>query len=332
MSVERKVAVITGASRGIGAALVKAYRERDYRVVPIARSIQPSADPDIAAVVGDIADWETAERAIAQAVERFGRVDTLVNNAGIFIVKPFTQYTAVDYAAMLGVNLAGFFRITQLAVAEMEKRGSGHIVQITTTLAEHALSEVPAMLASLTKGGLDAATRSLAIEYAKRGIRVNAVAPGIIKTPMHTPETYEGLGLLHPIGHMGEIADIATWKRHLSSRAKFCMSMAAKAQAIETQVIRAPAKCSPEEASCPSSQSKSPARVRGRARARSLPRKKRRSSRAQASFCSMSSTSPSMPPTSSSRKSTRVIGAGVACLRSNTDGAARRRHDTAMAD
>jgi NAD(P)-dependent dehydrogenase (short-subunit alcohol dehydrogenase family) len=208
MSVERKVAVITGASQGIGAALVKAYRERDYRVVPIARSIQPSADPGIAAVVGDIVDWETAERAIAQAVERFGRVDTLINNAGIFIAKPFTQYTAADYAVMLGVNLAGFFRITQLAVAEMEKRGSGHIVQITTTLAEHALSDVPAVLASLTKGALNAATKSLAIEYAKRGVRVNAVAPGIIKTPMHTPETYEALGLLHPIGHMGEIADI----------------------------------------------------------------------------------------------------------------------------
>jgi NAD(P)-dependent dehydrogenase (short-subunit alcohol dehydrogenase family) len=208
MSVERKVAVITGGSQGIGAALVKAYRERDYRVVPIARSINPSTDPDIVAVAGDIADWKTAERAIGEAIERFGRVDTLVNNAGIFIAKPFTQYTAADYAAMLGVNLSGFFRITQLAVAEMEKRGGGHIVQITTTLAEHALSDVPAVLASLTKGGLNAATKSLAIEYAKRGIRVNAVAPGIIKTPMHAPETHEVLGRLHPIGHMGEIVDI----------------------------------------------------------------------------------------------------------------------------
>ena len=208
MSGERKVAVITGASQGIGAALVKAYRERDYRVVTIARSIKPSTDPDVAAVIGDIADWKTAERAIGEAVERFGRVDTLVNNAGIFIAKPFTQYTTADYAAMLGVNLAGFFRITQLAVAEMEKRGSGHIVQITTTLGEQALSSVPAVLASLTKGGLNAATRSLAIEYAKRGIRVNAVSPGIIKTPMHTPDTYEALGRLHPMGHMGETSDI----------------------------------------------------------------------------------------------------------------------------
>ena len=208
MSVERKVAVITGGSQGIGAALVEAYRERNYRVVVVDRLINPWADPDIAAVAGEISDWTTAERAIGEAVERFGRVDTLVNNAGIFIAKPFTQYTAADYAAMVGVNLAGFFRITQLAVAEMEKRGAGHIVQITTTLAEHALSDAPALLASLTKGGLNSATKSLAIEYAKRGIRVNAVSPGIIKTPMHTPETYETLGRLHPIGHMGETSDI----------------------------------------------------------------------------------------------------------------------------
>jgi len=208
MSAEQKVAVITGASQGIGAALVKAYRGRGYRVVAVARSINRSTDLDTAAISGDIANWKTAEQAIAGAVERFGRVDTLINNAGIFIAKPFTQYTAADYEAMLGVNLAGFFRITQLAVSEMEKRNGGHIVQITTTLAEHALSSVPAVLAALTKGGLNAATKSLAIEYAKRGIRVNAVSPGIIKTPMHSPETFEALGRLHPIGHMGEIADI----------------------------------------------------------------------------------------------------------------------------
>jgi NAD(P)-dependent dehydrogenase (short-subunit alcohol dehydrogenase family) len=208
MKVERKVAVITGASRGIGAGLVKAYRERGYRVLATALSIDPSTDPDIVAVAGDIADWKTAERAIGEAVERFGRIDTLVNDAGIFIAKPFTQYTADDYAAMLGVNLTGFFRITQLAVAEMEKSGGGHIVQITGSLVEHALSSLPAVLPSLTKGGLNAATKSLAIEYAKRGIRVNAVSPGLIKTPLNSPETYEALGRLHPIGHMGEIADI----------------------------------------------------------------------------------------------------------------------------
>jgi NAD(P)-dependent dehydrogenase (short-subunit alcohol dehydrogenase family) len=145
---------------------------------------------------------------ISEGVARFGRIDTLVNNAGIFIAKPFTQYTAADYAAILGVNLAGFFHMTQLAVAEMEKQGRGHIVQVTTSLIDHAIAGVPSLLASLTKGGLNAATKSLAIEYAKQGIRVNAVALGIIKTPMHPVETHAQLGALHPVGHMGEISDI----------------------------------------------------------------------------------------------------------------------------
>jgi NAD(P)-dependent dehydrogenase (short-subunit alcohol dehydrogenase family) len=208
MTAERKVAVITGASRGIGAALVKAYRDRDYRVVATARSIRPANDDDVLAVPGDIADRKTAERAVSEGLARFGRIDTLINNAGIFIAKPFTQYTEDDYAAVLGVNLAGFFHITQLAIAEMEKRRSGHVVQITTSLIEHANSHVPSVLASLTKGGLSAATKSLAIEYAKRGIRVNAVSPGVIKTPMHAVETHAQLAQLHPLGRMGEIADI----------------------------------------------------------------------------------------------------------------------------
>jgi NAD(P)-dependent dehydrogenase (short-subunit alcohol dehydrogenase family) len=208
MTAERKVAVITGASRGIGAALVKAYRDRDYRVVATARSIRPANDDDVLAVPGDIADRKTAERAVSEGLARFGRIDTLINNAGIFVAKPFTQYTEADYAAVLGVNLAGFFHITQLAIAEMEKRRSGHVVQITTSLIEHANSHVPSVLASLTKGGLSAATKSLAIEYAKRGIRVNAVSPGVIKTPMHAVETHAQLAQLHPLGRMGEIADI----------------------------------------------------------------------------------------------------------------------------
>ena len=208
MGIEQKVAVITGASQGIGAALVRAYRDRNYRVVATARSVKPSRDADLLVIPGDIADRKTAERAISAGVARFGRIDTLVNNAGIFIAKPFAQYTEADYAAILGVNVTGFFHITQLAVAEMEKQGSGHIVQITTSLVDHANSQVPSVLASLTKGGLNAATKSLAIEYAKRGIRVNAVSPGTIKSPMHPVETHAQLDVLHPVGHMGEISDI----------------------------------------------------------------------------------------------------------------------------
>jgi NAD(P)-dependent dehydrogenase (short-subunit alcohol dehydrogenase family) len=208
MSIAQKVAVITGASRGMGAALVEAYRGRDYAVVATARSIRPTNDDNILAVPGDIADRKTAERAISEGLARFGRIDTLINNAGVFVAKPFTQYTEADYAALLGVNLAGFFHITQFAIAEMEKRQSGHVVQITTSLIEHANSNVPSVLASLTKGGLSAATRSLAIEYAKHGIRVNAVAPGVIKTPMHPVETHAQLAKLHPLGRMGEIPDV----------------------------------------------------------------------------------------------------------------------------
>jgi NAD(P)-dependent dehydrogenase (short-subunit alcohol dehydrogenase family) len=208
MGAEQKVVVITGASQGFGAELVKAYRDRNYRVVANSRSIKPSADPDVLTVAGDVADPKTAERIVAEALARFGRIDTLINNAGIFIAKPFTDYTEEDFASILATNLAGFFRLTKRVAAEMLKRGSGHIVQITTSLIDHANSNVPSVLASLTKGGLSAATRSLAIEYAKKGIRVNAVAPGVIKTPMHAPETHEFLANLHPVGRMGETKDI----------------------------------------------------------------------------------------------------------------------------
>jgi len=140
MSTVQKVAVITGASRGIGAALVEAYRARGYHVVATARSILPSTDDAIVTVRGDVSERNTAERVIAEAVRRLGRIDTLINNAGIFMAKPFTQFTDADYAAILSVNLAGFFHMTQLAIAEMEKRGGGHIVQITTSLVYHPYS------------------------------------------------------------------------------------------------------------------------------------------------------------------------------------------------
>lgn len=217
MSTQRKVAVITGASQGIGAGLVKAFLDRDYRVVANSRSIQQSSNPDVLTVAGDISDRSVAERMIKEAVAQFGRVDTLVNNAGVFTAKPFTSFTTEDYALNLAVNLNGFFHITQLAIGEMEKQGSGHIVSITTTLAEYAIDGVPSVLASLTKGGLNAATKSLAIEYAKRGIRVNAVAPGVIKTPMHGPESHAALASLHPVGRMGEISDIVNGVLYLES-------------------------------------------------------------------------------------------------------------------
>ncbi|MGO4327476.1 SDR family NAD(P)-dependent oxidoreductase [Cupriavidus sp. 2TAF22] len=220
MSNQQKVVVVTGASQGIGAEVVKAFREQGYLVVATARSIKPTSDEGILAVAGDISDPATAKRVIAEGVARFGRIDSLVNNAGIFLAKPFTSYTAEDYAAALGVNLNGFFFITQLAIAEMEKVGGGHVVSITTSLVDHAISGVPSVLASLTKGGLNSATKSLAIEYAKTGIRVNAVSPGIIKTPMHAPETHAALGSLHPVGHMGETADIVQAILYLES-AKF---------------------------------------------------------------------------------------------------------------
>jgi NAD(P)-dependent dehydrogenase (short-subunit alcohol dehydrogenase family) len=217
MSTSHKVIVVTGASQGIGAEVVKAFRKLDYRVAATARSIKPSEDPNIVTVAGDIADPDTARRVISEAVKHFGRIDTLVNNAGIFVAKPFTSYTVEDYAAVMGVNMNGFFYITQLAIAEMEKHSSGHVVSISTTLADHAVDGVPSVLASLTKGGLNAATRSLAIEYAKRGIRANAVSPGIIKSPMHAEETHAALGALHPMGHMGEMSDIVNAIVYLES-------------------------------------------------------------------------------------------------------------------
>lgn len=208
-SQDQKVAVITGASQGIGAGLVDAYRKLGYAVVATSRTIAPSTDAGVLTVQGDIADPATAERVITAGVERFGRIDTLVNNAGVFIAKPFTDYTQDDYAAATGVNLVGFFRITQLAIERMLPQGGGHIVNITTSLVDNANSKVPSVLASLTKGGLQSATKSLAIEYATRGIRTNAVSPGTIKTPMHAPETHDFLAGLHPVDRMGEQSDIA---------------------------------------------------------------------------------------------------------------------------
>ena len=190
MTEEAKVTVITGASQGIGAGLAEAFLRRGYRVAATSRSIAPSNNPNLFTVRGDIGEPSTGRRVIEEAVSRFGRIDTLINNAGVFVAKPFTGYTVEDYARAVSTNLAGFFFITQEAVEVMEANGRGHIVNITTSLVDHASSSVPSVLASLTKGGIQSATKSLAIEYAKRGIRVNAVSPGVIKTPMHPEATH----------------------------------------------------------------------------------------------------------------------------------------------
>lgn len=217
MSSERKVVVITGASQGIGAGLVRGFLERGYQVVANSRSIKPEDTADLFTVAGDIADPAVADRVIGSAVEKFGRVDTLVNNAGMFIAKPFTDYTPADFAAKISLNLAGFFFVSQQAVRQMLTQQGGHIVNITTTLVHQPVKGVPSALASLTKGGLDAVTRSLAIEYADQGIRVNAVAPGVIKTPMHTPETHDFLAGLHPLGRMGKVKEIVDAVLYLDS-------------------------------------------------------------------------------------------------------------------
>jgi NAD(P)-dependent dehydrogenase (short-subunit alcohol dehydrogenase family) len=208
MCIEDKVVVITGASQGIGAGLVGAYRKCGYRVVANARSMCRSDDPNVVAVGGDIADPATAERVIREALALFGRIDTLVNNAGVFVSKPFVEFTQADYDLNLAVNVAGFFHMTQCAAAEMLKHGSGHIVSITAALVDQPIAGVPAALAALTKGALNAITRSLATEYATRNVRVNAVSPGAIATPMHAPEAHDFLASLQPMGRMGETQEI----------------------------------------------------------------------------------------------------------------------------
>ena len=206
---DRRVAIITGGSQGIGATLMAGYLGRGWAVVANARTIRPSGDPDVLTVQGDIAKPATADRIVESALERFGRIDTLVNNAGAFVSKPFTDYTAADYALLTGVNLGGFFWLTQLVIAEMARRYGGHVVNVSASLAEVANSRAPSVLAALTKGGLAAATRSLAVEYASRGIRVNAVSPGTIQTPVYPADSYEGLDdQLPPLGHVGQVSDV----------------------------------------------------------------------------------------------------------------------------
>ena len=218
MSADSKVVIITGASQGIGEGLVRGYLARGYRVVANSRSIKPDAyEGDVLAVAGDISDPAVAVRVVGEAVAKFGRVDSLVNNAGVFLSRPFVEYTEADFARLISVNLAGFFHVTQGAAARMLGQGSGHIVNITTSLVDQPNSAVPAAMASLTKGGLAAVTRALAIEFAAKGVRVNAVSPGNIDTPMHPAQGREFLAAMHPLGRMGTIREVVDAVLYLES-------------------------------------------------------------------------------------------------------------------
>jgi NAD(P)-dependent dehydrogenase (short-subunit alcohol dehydrogenase family) len=214
MSNERKTVIVTGASQGIGAALVKTFLERGYPVVANSRSITKSGafmpSDKLALVDGDIGEIATAAKIAEIAMSKFRSIDALVNNAGIFFAKPFTSYTADDFRAFSSTNLEGFIYISQLAIRQMVvQKSGGSIVSITTTLVEHPIASVTASIPMITKGGIEAITRSLAMEYAKDGIRVNAVAPGIVDTPMHKNDPKDFLATLSPLGRIVDVQDIA---------------------------------------------------------------------------------------------------------------------------
>jgi NAD(P)-dependent dehydrogenase (short-subunit alcohol dehydrogenase family) len=205
-----RVAIITGASQGIGAGLVEAYCKMGYQVIANSRTIDDASGTEIHTVAGDIADPATAERIVALAVSRFGRIDTLINNAGAFVAKPFTSYAPEDYASITSVNTLGFFHITRRVICRMLAQGTGgHIINVTTTLAEQGQSAVPSALTAMTKGGLVAVTKSLAVEYAGHGIRVNAISPGVIDTPMHSGiDAHHEYAGMHPLNRIGAVSDI----------------------------------------------------------------------------------------------------------------------------
>lgn len=208
----RKTAIVTGASQGMGEGIAQAFLNRGYSVVANSRHITKAnpfnGSPNIAMVDGDIGDPHTARKVVDTAVSKFGRIDVLVNNAGIFIPKPFTEYTTEDFELLISTTLAGFLYVTQFSVKQMLQQKSGSIVNISTTLVDQPIAGVGAAVQIMLKGALNAVTRALAIEYAKDGIRVNTIAPGVINTPMHKPETHEFLKGLHPVGRIGEIKEI----------------------------------------------------------------------------------------------------------------------------
>ena len=212
MANAQKTAIITGASQGIGAGLVDAFLKRGYNVVANSRNIAKTnpfpASPNLALVGGDIGDPKTAAKIAETAVSRFGRIDVLVNNAGVFIPKAFTEYTSEEFNTLVSTTLAGFLYVSQLSVKQMLRQKGGSIVNVSTTLVDQPIAGVSAAVQIMIKGGLNSVTRALAIEYAKDGIRVNTVAAGVINTPMHKPESHEFLKGLHPIDRMGEVKEI----------------------------------------------------------------------------------------------------------------------------
>jgi NAD(P)-dependent dehydrogenase (short-subunit alcohol dehydrogenase family) len=207
-----KTAIITGASRGIGAGLVEAFLKRGYNVVANSRNITTAnpfaAAANLALVDGDIGHPGTAARIVDTAVSRFGGVDVLINNAGILIAKPFTDYTPQDFDALVSTTLAGFLYVSQLAIKQMLRQKSGSIINVSTTVVDQPIAGLGAAVQIMVKGALHAVTRALAIEYAKEGIRINTIAPGAIDTPMHKPEAHDFLKGLHPVGRMGEVKEV----------------------------------------------------------------------------------------------------------------------------
>jgi NAD(P)-dependent dehydrogenase (short-subunit alcohol dehydrogenase family) len=212
MANTQKTAIVTGASRGIGEALVEAFLKRGYSVVANSRNITKAnpfaAAANVALVDGDIGQQRTAATIVDTAVTRFGRIDVLINNAGIFIPRPFTEYTTEDFDALVSTTLAGSLYVSQLTIKQMLRQKSGSIVNVSTTLVDQPIAGVGAAVQIMLKGALNAVTRALAIEYAKEGIRINTIAPGVINTPMHKPETHDFLKGLHPVGRIGEVKEV----------------------------------------------------------------------------------------------------------------------------
>ena len=219
---EKKTAIVTGASGGIGAGLVDGFLKHGYNVAATSLHFSPSqsASPSLFLVQDDIGKQETAVKVVEGAIQRFGSIDVLVNNAGIFYVKPFTDFTTEDFNALVSTNLFGFIYITQLSVKQMLRQKSGNVVTITAALADNPIAGVNASVSMITKGGLNTVTRSLAIEYAKEGIRFNAVAPGVVETPLHKDDPKDDLKTLQPMGKIAEVSDIVDAVLYLAQAAQ----------------------------------------------------------------------------------------------------------------